>query len=421
MATRARNRLAPSFTPLVSNHAYDLRHRDGIPGGPAIIVAAPTPLAGVAGVAFSQSITGFVLGADAPPDSYGQTAISGTLGALGLSFNTATGVFSGASPVAGTYTYQLTATESGITNLAPATSQITIAPAPVAGDTLSPTTPYMLTVTPVTSPATAMRVTVDYPWDQRSATINPTEPITVPIEKRVDGGAFSVLTTFTPSPSTLKQPVWVPTLTQIGSATAGSVVVAANGDITLNGIVDGSFGNFADSMNFYGALVTLPVGGRVCFTLPQYSSVESLAAGGVIIRASLTSMEQSIAMLKRPSPQSANPLLSRATIGGQLTYTTDANAAGETLFVLERLISNGWLLQQYDASTGTILDVTTHSVIMPSQLYIGPFHTRTNPGTAVSFTVKQFSINVLGRPTIDDPAVSTGHLYEYRARGADSA
>lgn len=394
-------------------HALDPRYPDGVPPSPTplIQVAAPLPQTGQVGVAFSVSFASSVTGADAPPNSY---TLSGSV--PGLSFNTGTGALTGTPTTAGTYSVTLGAIDTSVPFSAPGATLITINPA-VVTDTLPPTVPKMLTVA-MDTVALTNTIAGDYPVDTRSATISPTDNVRVELYESVDGAGFSLLTTKVASGPQPSIPLLQ--LTQIGGAAAGSLS-QSGADFTISAVTNGAYGRFTEILNYAYALISLPVGGRVGVTLPAFSGA-GYNECSLMVRSSLTSMAPSLAWIRRADGvNNAAPPLARATQGGDTVYNVDATMSGEVDVVIERLSSNQWRFDQYDAAAGTITTVTTHTVVMPTQVYIGG-HLATNDNAGpITATWKNLWVSTQARWSHVRSGLVNSHTYAYKVRGGDGA
>lgn len=406
-----------TVVPRTDNQALDPRYPTGVPpvSVPVIVVATPPGLTLTAGDTISQALASYVTGADASGYVMSLVAVSGTLAGVGGVLTTTT--LSGTA-VQGNFTYRLRVTKSGFTFDAPATTQIAVAAAVIA-DTLAPNTPKFFTIA-TDSVTPKVDLAGDYPMDQRSATVGPTDKVSVDIERATVTagviGAYSIVTTKTAS---LDQPNPILALYALGAATIGSAS-KSGADITLSNVVDGLIGNSNDDCNFYGGPITLPVGGRVGLTLPAFSSGYEWSVGGLMIRQSLTSKDKSLQILRRATatPEKGAPMLSRATLNAVLTYTNDATVTGEVDAVIERGASNTWIFSVY--SGGNIVAVTTHTVAMTGPIYVGPYLSREAPGAAISAIFKNFWVSANARWTYSDTTVVAGQVYAYRIRGKDA-
>lgn len=394
-------------------HALDPRYPDGVPPtGPQIFVAAPAPQIGQVGVPFSVSYASSVTGTAAPPDSY---SLSGSV--PGLSFNTANALHSGTPTTAGTYSVTLGAIDTSLPFAAPGATLITINPA-VVTDTLPPTVPKMLTVVTDTV-ALTNTINFDYPLDTRSATIGPTDNVRVEIHESVDGAAFGLLTTKIASGPQPSVPLMQ--LVQIGGAPAGTLT-QSGADFTISGVTTSSgYGRFAEVLNFAYTLVSLPVGVRFGVTMPAF-----VGAGynecSFMLRSSLAAMAPSLAWIRRADGvNNAAPPLARATQGGDTIYNVDATLSGEVDVVWERLASNQWRADQYDATGGVIATVTTHTVVMPTQIYLGGHLATVDNAGPISATWKNLWVSTIPRGEHVRSGLVNSHEYRYKIRGGDGA
>lgn len=395
------------------NQALDPRYPTGVPPvlTPDIQVATPAGLTLTAGNAISQALASYVTGADASGYVMSLVAVTGTLVGVGGVLTTTT--LSGTS-VQGSFTYRLRVTKSGYTFDAPATTQIVVSAA-VVTDTLPTTIPAFSTIT-VNTNIPRMELAGDYPMDIRSASIGPTDPVSVDVYKSIDGSGYSLLTTKT---AAVAQPNPIMTGSAIGGATAATFSYSG-GAVTISNAVDGVVSNSTDQCNFFGGSVTLPVGARVGVTLPAYTAAYGYCVGGLMIRQSRTALAPCLMLWRRPDASGlGTPMLSRAQQGGALSYTKDAVINGVADVVIERLAADQWRFDQYDA-TGNIIAVTTHTVAMTGSIEVGVFFSREAPGSAVSITFPNFWVSSQARWTYNDTAVSTGHTYNYLFRGKDA-
>lgn len=399
------------ITPRTDTNIPDPRYPTGTPpvSTPVIFVASPPALTGTAAVSFSQNLSSYVTGADATGYVMSLVPTSGTLGALGLSLASTT--VSGTA-VAGSFSYRLRVTKGGYQFDAPDISQIVINAATANFFT---TVPAMLTVA-YDSTAPQATVEFDQPMNLPSASSNLGDRVSTEIWKQVNAGAPALLTTKTAS---LAQVVPVMTLTAIGGATLGSV--STNGaDFSINGIVDGDISNTADKCNFYGGPITLPVGGRVLVTIPAYTASSGYEIIGPMIRQGLTPLAPMLSLWRRPDATGlGTPMISRATQGSGLTYTSDAQITGEAQVVIERLAANQWRFDVY--TNGTIAPITTHAVTMTGPVYVGYYASASGTGPGFSAPAKNFAVNVQGRTQHVDNAVPSGSSYSYFVKGKYAA
>ena len=391
----------------------DPRYPDGVPpmGTPDISVAAPATLNYTAGDAISQDLASYVTGTDASGYVMSLVAVTGTLAGIGASLTTTT--ISGTA-VEGSFTYRLRVTKSGYTFDAATTSLISVAAA-VVTDTLAPSIPFGLTIS-VDSGTPKIDLAGDYPMDQRSATIAPTDPVKVELYKSTDGGAYSLLTTKTASGS---QPNPVMASAQIGGV-AACTIQQTGADITFSNVTAGSFGASTETLNVYGGQCTLAVGDRVSATLNDYTAGYEYMATGIRIVQSHTPADKQVTIFRRPSSSNITSVLYRATAGQALTWAGDMAVLSNAQIVIERAASNQWKVYQY-TTDGVLQLKFTVTVVMSGPVYVEAFASPEGGGTLTTATIGNFCVNSQGRWAYSDTAVSAGHSYDYKARGADSA
>lgn len=389
---------------------YDLKFQDGveIPTPPDITIATIPDFALTAGAAFSQNFNAYASGVDLPGATYAIEEISGTLAALDLTFSTST--LSDATPTEGSAIVRLAITKSGYT-IRSNNFALVCNPAPIT-DNVSPTEVFGLSVANIT--ATRNDITVDWPSDVRTSSVNPTDPVKIVIERNVDGGAFTTLTTLTASSS---QPTPAMSFTAIGSMSSPSAT--PNGpDVSLT-VADGLISTASDVMAFYGGLVSgnFEIAGK----MPSITSGYAWSTAGVCIRQNRLAMSAGAFITERTATNAAGaPMLMRASQGAAITYTADASVAAGTPVKIKR-VGNLLTYQTWNTTTFQWDSVGSATIVMTDPVEAGAHAERSAAGAAITVNVPQIRINALGTASYSDTSVSAGHVYGYRARARDSA
>lgn len=393
----------------VHNTQYPLGN---IPATPDITVSQSIPsISGIeAGDAFSQNFASYASGADLGGATYSIVAVTGTLIAVGMSFSTTT--LSAATLAEGGFTGFLRVSKSGY-NFDSNQFSITVSAALIA-DVLSPAIPSMITA--VYNTGTDL---VDISGDYSSDAITSTTPVSNPVSTylEIDDGLFHY-SVFATKIQSITPPIMAGY--SIGSITAPGFSRSGN-SITINNITDGNVSDSVEDIAFYGGAYDLPVGGRVGFTLSDYTCTGyDWATGGLMIREAssfTTSKAPSLFVMKRSNSNTACPLIGRSIQGGTMSYLNDAAISGDTQCVIERTTANTWTFYQY--SNNSIIMVRTLSQVMSGPLMIGAYLCRGgSSGAAISMTLNNFYISH-GRWTHSiSPPLSGTHL---RARAGDAA
>lgn len=388
---------------------YDLRYPDGIePSTPDITISTIPSFSLTEGVSFSQNFNAYASGSGLAGATYSLERVSGdALTTLDLTFSTST--LSGSTPDIGSGVYYLLITKSGypflsntfsiVCNAAPITDSV--APAKVVG------------LQAINVSTTRNDLTIDWPSDVRTATVQPTDPVKIVIERNVDGGAFAALTTLTASSSQPNPPL---SFTAIGTSTASG---SQNGpDITLT-ISDGLISSTQDVMAYYGGLVSGNF--EVCWEMPSISSGYAWSTGGVCIRQNRTALCPGVFVTERTNTNSAGaPMLFRSQQGGALTFTSDANVPVGTPAKIVR-VGNTLTYQVWDVAAQSWLTIGSGTVVMTDPVEVGAHLERSTPGASITATIPQVRINALGTASYSDTTVTAGHTYGYRAKARDSA
>lgn len=390
---------------------YDLRYPNGIePSTPNITIAAipSSDFQLTAGQAFSRNFATYASGSDLSGATYGLQYVSGaTLTALGLAFSTST--VSGATPIEGTGIFYLQITKSDYPFVSNQFS-ITVNPAPIT-DTQVPAEVFGLQAVNVST--TRNDLTIDWSSDVRTPISTPTDPVKIVIERQVDGGAFSALTTLTAGAS---QPTPALTFTAIG--VTGASGNQSGPDLSVT-VADGVYSSTQDAVAFYGGFVSGDF--EISVKNPDVSSGYSWSGAGLMVRQNRTSMCASVAVEERTNTNPAGaPCHFRSQQGGTLSYTPDAQIAPGTPSKLVRT-GNLFTYQVWDTSAQGWLTIGSNTVAMTDPVEAGVHAARGAPGDPITVSLPQFRINKLGTATYQDTTVTAGHTYGYRARARDSA
>jgi hypothetical protein len=394
--------------------AWDGHCPNGVPpvSVPVIFVAAPPDLSYTAGQSVSQNLASYVTGTDASGYVMSLVAVFGTLAGVGLSLSTTT--ISGTAVQAG-FTYKLRATKGGFTFDAPATSQVVVSPV-VVTDTQAPTIPAFPTIvvdtaTPKCTPS------VDFPMDIRP---NPSDRVKVECWKTITtNGVLGTETLLGTVTASVDQPNPVFATGIIGAATPGTVTYSA-GNVSFANILDGTYSDSADQVNYCLAPVTWAVGATFSLVLNAPTSGSAYSEVALSIRASLTSMAPSIRLIVRSSGV-ASPLLYRPSQGAALSYVGDFSISGSAPVRATRLVNDQFRLEHYDAATGQVINTLICTLVMPTLVYFGADCDRVIPGAAMTAAVNQLCFSVAGRASFEDLATPSGFTYGYRFKGKDSA
>lgn len=390
---------------------YDLRYPDGVePSTPDITISTVPNFELTAGTSFSQNFNAYASGADLSGATYSLVRVSGdTLTTLDLTFSTST--LSGATPDVGSGVYYLRIDKSGFPFLSN-TFSIVVNPA-VVTDTQAPTEVFGLRA--VNFSTTRNDLTIDWPSDVRTPTIGPTDNVKIVIERQIDGGAFSALTTLTASGPQPNPPL---TFTGIGTTTASG---SQNGPDLSMTIADGLVSSTVDSMGFYGGLVSgsFEVSGK----MPDISSGYSWSTAGPCCRQNRDPLCPAVIVTERTNTNTAGaPCLFRSQQGGALTYTPDAQVPSGTPYKLIRnATTHLWTYQVWDATGQNWLTIGSGTVVMQDPIEVGVHVARSAAGAAITVLQPQFRVNKLGQATHQDTTVTAGHTYGYRAKARDAA
>lgn len=400
------------IVPRTDTLCIDGHFPDGIVSGtPDITIDPIPPQVLTAGVSYSQDFSVYVSGPDKPGATYALVNVTGTYASQGISFTTSTA--SAVTPVAGSSVARLVVSKSG-TDFLSATFPFTTNAAP-ATDTVAPAKVMGLSITNV-SP-TRNDITLDWPADVRTATISPSEPVQIIIERNVNGGAYTQLGSPIIAPGSQPNPAL--TLASIGTITSpiGSQAAA---DISLT-VTDGIVSSAAESVAWFGGLVSGSF--EVAWEATDYASGYAWSSAGCGIRQSLTSRCPSAMATERPNSNAAGaPLLMRAAQDATLTFTADALVAPGTPMKIVRNASNNLVTYRAWNPTSYVWEtIGSGTVVMTDPVLVGAFAARSQVGAAITAVVPQFRVNVLNTVTVIDSSVSSGNTYGYRAKARDSA
>lgn len=389
---------------------YDLRYPDGVEvSAPDITIGAVPNFTLTEGVSFSQDFAVYVSGTDKPGATYSIVPVIGSLATIDLSFSGST--LSGVTPDVGSFVGRLKVSKSGYDFLSAAAFSVVVNAAS-ATDTEAPTEVFGVRAAVVSG--TRIDLTIDWPSDVRTATVDPTDPVKIVVERNVDGGLFSTLTTLTASGS---QPSPALSFSAIGAMTAPSGSQSGP-DLTIS-VSDGVLSSSTDSMGFYGGLVSGDF--EVACEMPNISSGYAWSISGPCIRQSRTTLSPGAWVAKRTNTNAAGqPMIVRASQGGTLDATADANASAGTPTKIVRA-GNVLTYQVWDSTAQNYATVGTKTVVMSDPVEAGAYVCRSTTGAAITVTIPQVRINKLGAATYSDTSVVAGHVYGYRARARDSA
>lgn len=390
---------------------WDLKYPDGIePSVPDITISTIPDFTLTAGSSFSQNFNAYASGADLSGATYALERISGdTLATLDLTFSTST--LSGATPDVGSGVFRLKITKSGFDFLSNNFSLVCNA-APVT-DTQAPTKVFGLRAVNVST--TRNDLTIDWPSDVRTPTVGPSDNVQIVIERQVDGGAFSALTTLTASGPQPNPPL---TFTAIGGANASGSQNGADMSMTIS---DGLVSNTVDAMGFYGGLVSGSF--EVSGEMPDIASGYAWSTAGLCARQNRSTMCPAVMVTERTNTNTAGaPCLFRSLQGGTLTYTPDAQVpSGTPTKLIRDAGTHLWTYQVWDASGQQWLTIGSGTVVMQDPIEVGWHVARSASGAAITVTQPQFRVNKLGQATHQDTTVTAGHTYGYRAKARDGA
>lgn len=392
---------------------YDMRYPDGVePSAPDITIAniPSSDFVLTAGSSFSKNFNTYASGAGLTGATYTLVNVSGnTLTELGLAFSTST--VSAATPAVGSGVFYLRIDKSGFPFLSN-TFSIVVNPAAVT-DTVAPTEVFGLRAVNVST--TRNDLTIDWPSDVRTPTVGPTDNVKIVIERNVDGGAFSALTTLTASEP---QPAPALTFTAIGGANATG---SQNGpDLTIT-VSNGLVSSTVDSMGFLGGLVSGSF--EVSGEMPDVASGYAWSTTGICGRQNRDPLSPMVCVTERTNTNTAGaPCLFRSQQGGALTFTPDAQVPPGTPYKLIRnAATHLWTYQVWDATGQTWLTIGSGTVVMTDPIELGVHAARSAAGDAITVTQPQFRVNKLGQATYQDTTVTAGHTYGYRAKARDAA
>lgn len=385
----------------------DLRYQDGNePSIPDITIDELDPISLTEGASGSHDFSSDASGTDLTGATYSLDVFSGSLAAIG--FSMAGSVLTWTSAVQGSFVGQLRITKDGYPFLSPNNLQIVVSAVPVV-DNAAPAEPFGLIATNIST--TRNDLVIDWTADTRTATAPATDPPRLVIERSVDGSAFEALTTLTGS----SQPNPVFQYGAVGAITNGSGT-QAGADFTLTA-ADGVLSSTQHSMAFMGGLVSgnFEVAGK----MPTIVSAEPWSISGLCICDSLDPMAPGVFVARRTETNAVGqPMLIRATHGGALTFTGDANVPAGTPY---KIVKTGNVASYRVWSGGQWVTIGSPSVVMVDPVFAGVYLVRSAAGDTVTVTHPQVRINALGAVSHSDTTVSTGHTYGYRAKGRDSA
>ena len=418
-------------TPRTDTGVPDPRYPTGVPPVSIEIVIAPIPdITLIDGATFSRNFSStYASGAGLTGASHAIIPISGSsLATLGMAFAGTTLSSSDVNVGVGVFVYRITKSGSTIDS-----NQFSISVAMASTDTLPPNIPLGIGLT--VSPTFVPTLTGDWPADVRTAAVTSSNPPKVEISSRVNGGAYSVLTTLTAGGD---QPCPVMTGTAIGGATLATFS-QTGADITISGVVDGVMSDTEDKCNFYWGLCSNPIIEIGC-TLPSYTSDYQWTVFGPCIRQSLDLLAPSLTVLHRPViPGKGAPVAIRATQGGTLTYTPDAiapvntdvklvvNRSGSSITRHEPPVTipnNSFGYFQWNASSKLWTLISSGSFTVTGPVPVGFAFARTVAGSAVLATAVKTQLNVLGQWSHTGSALTqstSDRTYDFRVRSFDSA